>query len=105
MDSGNTPWGGQKVPEFDCLNFHDILYHHKKTCSPKNVIWVAMDPKSCEENMLYSFYSLYFVTKNKQYNECKLCRKKFLAIIFFSTAKHFIIKRNNFSNNPFLSAK
>ena len=46
LDPSNTPRVGQKVPEFDCLNFHDIL-HHKKTCSPKNVIWVAIDPKSC----------------------------------------------------------
>ena len=32
------------------------------------------------------------------------CRKKLLAIVFFSTAKHFIIKKNNFTNHPFLSA-
>ena len=33
-----------------------------------------------------------------------IAEKKLLAIIFFSTAKHFIIKRNKFTNNPFLSA-
>ena len=33
-----------------------------------------------------------------------IVEKKLLAIIFFSTAKHFIIKRNKFTNNPFLSA-
>ena len=33
------------------------------------------------------------------------CRKKITChYIFFSTAKHFIIKRNNFTNHPFLSA-
>ena len=34
------------------------------------------------------------------------CRKKnYLPLYFFSTAKHFIIKKNNFTNYPFSSAK
>ena len=54
---------------------------------------------------VFFLQSFILLAKNKQYNECELLQKKnYLPLYFFSTAKHFIIKKNNFTNYLLSSA-
>ena len=54
--------------------------------------------------VVFFLQSLFSLPKIISIMNANYAEKNFLPLYFFSTAKHFIIKRNNFSNYPFLSA-
>ena len=99
------PPGGTKSAGIWLSKFSWYTLLSQKNMLTKKFDLGAHGPKTCVENMFVFFLqSLFCLPKISSIMNANYCRKKLLAIIFFSTAKHFIIKRNNFTNYPFLSA-